>query len=69
MTTLIQRQEACLARLHEPRTSEKRAKRNRTAALNEFRRQLIVAGYGLIAVKQILQDVWDLYVLQRDAEE
>lgn len=64
MTTLIQRQEACIARMQEPRTSEKRAKKNRAAALRQFRNQLVVAGYSLIAINQLIQDVIDMYHLR-----
>lgn len=69
MTTLIQRQEACLARMHESRTSEKRAAKNRSAAIRRFRTQLVTAGYSLIEINQQIQDVRDMYALQCLAED
>lgn len=69
MTTLIQRQEACLARLHAHRTSEKRAAKNRAAAIRQFRTQLVIAGYGLIEINQQIKDVLDMYRLQCNAED
>lgn len=69
MTTLIQRQEACIARMSEPRTSEKRAAKNRAAALRTFRTQLVTAGYSLAEIDQQTQDVRAVYELRRSAEE
>ena len=45
MKTLIQRQEACIARMNEPRTSERRAAKNRNAAIADFQKQCAAVGY------------------------
>ena len=69
MATLIQRQEACIARMSEPRTSEKRAAKNRAAAIRHFRTQLLKAGYTLTEIDQQTQDVRAVYEPRRNAEE
>ena len=55
--------------MSEPRTSEKRAAKNRSAALRTFRTQLVTAGYSLIEINQQIQDVRAVYELRRSAEE
>lgn len=69
MTTQIQRQEACIARMHEPRTSERRAAKNRAAAIRAFRKQCLSLGYSEQETAQQIQDVRDTYELQRIANE
>lgn len=69
MKNLIQRQEACIARMNEPRTSERRAAKNRAAALRDFRKQCAVIGYDKAAIDQITKDVRDVYELRKNAEE
>lgn len=68
MKTLIQRQEACIARMNEPRTSERRAAKNRAAALRQFRKECAAAGYDKPSIDLITQDVRDVYELRKNAE-
>jgi len=69
MKTLIQRQEACIARMFQPRTSERRAAKNRAAALRDFRKQCAAVGYDKAAIDMITKDVRDMYELEKSAEE
>lgn len=69
MGTLITRQELCITRMHESRTSEKRALKNRCAALREFRRYAEKTGYSAAEVEQQVRDIKDMYQLQKNAEE
>lgn len=69
MSTLIQRQEACIARMLEPRTSERRARKNRGAALRQFRQQCAAAGYAPEDIALLEIDTVDTYRLRRDAED
>ncbi len=64
MKTLIQLQEACIARMNEPRTSDRRA-----AALRDFRKQCAVVGYDKPSIDLITQDVRDMYELEKLAGE
>ena len=69
MTTVIQRQEACISKMLEPRTSEKRASKNRSAALRAFRNQCVKVGYSNADIDRMVQDIKDVCALRRDAEE
>lgn len=69
MKTLIQRQDACIARMLEPRTSERRAAKNRNAAISDFRKQCAAAGYDKPSIDLITKDVRDMYELEKNAEE
>lgn len=69
MTTLIQRQEACIARMMEERTSEKRASKNRSAALRAFRNQCVSTGYSAADIDRMVQDIKDMVALQQNAED
>ncbi len=69
MKTLIQRQEACIARMNEPRTSERRAAKNRAAAVKDFRRQCAATGYSKEEIDLLIKDVRDVYELQKNAED
>lgn len=69
MKTLIQRQDACIARMQEPRTSERRAAKNRNAAIADFQKQCAAAGYDKAAIALITKDVRDMYELEKNAEE
>lgn len=69
MKTLIQRQEACIARMNEPRTSDRRAAKNRAAAIRDFRKQCATAGYAKADIDLITQDVRDMYELEKRADE
>lgn len=69
MKTLIQRQEACIARMNEPRTSERRAAKNRAAAIRDFRKQCAAVGYDKPSIDLITQDVRDMYELEKLADE
>lgn len=66
--TLIQRQEACIARMSEARTSEKRAAKNRSAAIAKFRKDSLKLGYSIEAVDLMIQDIRDMYTLEKNAE-
>ena len=67
MKTLIQLQDECLERMHEPRTSAKRAAKNRTAALTKLRSTLVKRCYTDVDV--IINDVKDMYKLEVNSEE
>ncbi len=69
MKTLIQRQEACIARMNEPRTSERRAAKNRAAAIKDFRKQCAATGYSNDEITLLIKDVRDVFELQKNAEE
>ncbi|MER2511281.1 MAG: hypothetical protein ABTQ25_02475 [Nitrosomonas ureae] len=69
MTTLVQRQEACITRMLERRTSEKREAKNRAAALRALRKDYRKRGYALTIIDDLVKDVRDMYVLQRDSED
>ncbi len=69
MTTLIQRQEACIARMREPRTSEKRTAKNYSAALRQYRKSAEKAGYTAAEIAQQVQDIKDMFWLETNAEE
>ena len=68
MKTLIQRQEACIARMLEVRTSERRATKNRAAAIAQLRKGMESAGYSEAEIKQAIADVRDMYQLEVNAE-
>lgn len=65
MKNLIQRQDACIARMNEPRTSERRAAKNRNAAIADFRKQCAAAGYDKEAIDLLTKDVRDMYELEK----
>lgn len=69
MKTLVQRQEECLSRMHEARTSERRAAKNRSAAIASLRKQCSAIGYSRDEINQIVADVRDMYELQKNADE
>lgn len=69
MRTLIQRQESCIARMSESRTSERRAAKNRGAAIADLRKQCAAIGYSTVEINQIVTDVRDMYELEKNAEE
>ena len=69
MKTQIRRQEACIARMSEPRTSERRAAKNRNAAIADLHKQCASVGYSEVEIKQIVTDVRDMYELEKNAEE
>jgi len=69
MKTLIQRQEACIARMQEARTSERRAAKNRAAAIRQFRNECAAAGYDKPSIDLITKDVRDMYELEKNAAE
>ena len=67
--SLITHQMLCIDRMLEPRTSEKRASKNRLAALRKYRTHALCAGYTEVEVEQQVRDIKDMYALERDAEE
>lgn len=67
--TLIQRQEECIARMLEARTSERRAAKNRNAAIAQFRDKCLKSGYSADETKLIVKDVRDMYELEKNATE
>lgn len=69
MKTLIQRQDACIARMQEQRTSERRAAKNRAAAIADFRKQCVSVGYSKAEIDQAVSDVRDMYQLQQNSED
>lgn len=52
----------------QPRTSDRRAAKNRAAALRDFRKQCTAVGYDKASIELISQDVRDMYQLQKSAE-
>ena len=68
MKTLIQRQDACINRMLESRTSERRAAKNRNAAVAAFRDESVKLGYNDAEIRQQIADVRDMYQLEKDAE-
>jgi hypothetical protein len=68
MANLIQRQEACIARMLEPRTSEKRAAKNRSAALRAYRKQCVSVGYSDQDIDRMVKDIKDMVALEINAE-
>lgn len=69
MKNLIQRQDACIARMLEPRTSERRAAKNRNAAIAVFRKQCATAGYEKDDIDLLAKDVREMYELEKNAVE
>ena len=67
--TLIQRQEECIARMSEPRTSERRAAKNRNVAIANFRKKCAKMGYDKSSIDLITKDMRDMYELQKNAED
>ncbi len=67
--SLITHQRLCIDRMLEPRTSEKRALKNRCAALRKYRTHALCAGYSAPEVEQQIRDIRDMYQLELNAEE
>lgn len=67
--SLIQRQQECIDRMLEPRTSEKRAAKNRAAALREYRAHAARAGYTESEIEQQVKDIKDMVALENNAED
>lgn len=67
--TLIQRQETCIARMSEARTSERRAAKNRNAAIAKYRETSLKLGYTAEETNQQIHDIRDMYELEKNAEE
>ena len=65
----ITHQELCIDRMLAPRTSEKRALKNRCAALRKYRTHAACAGYSETEIAQQVRDIKDVYALRRNAEE
>ena len=66
--SLITHQQLCIDRMLEPRTSDKRALKNRMAALRKYRTHALCVGYTEAEVEQQIRDIKDVYALERDAE-
>ena len=69
MSTLIQRQEAAIAAMLEPRTSVKRAVKLQRAVLRKFRAQSLKQGYTEQEAAQQARDVRDVFLLRVAADE
>lgn len=67
--SLIQLQQQAITRLHEPRTSEKRAAKHRRAVRHWFIATLAKRGYTDAAATQAWNDAFDLWKLEHNAEE
>ena len=67
--TLIQLQEAAIAAMQEPRSSEKRARKHRAAVLRAYRAKAAKIGYTTEQIEQQVTDIRDMYMLQINAEE
>lgn len=61
---LIQKQDAAIAELMIPRTSEKRAAKYRASVLRQYEEAAIKAGYTALQAAQQRKDVLDMYRLQ-----
>ena len=66
--SLIQLQEKALRRMHEPRSSESRAARNRAASLRQYRKSVERLGFSAMQIQAQMRDILDVWKLQRDAE-
>jgi len=66
--SLIQRQEAAIKAMQEPRTSEKRAQKHRRAVVRAYIRDAIMTGYTTQEAAQQAVDIWDMYRLETAAE-
>lgn len=55
--------------MQEPRTSERRSRKNRAAAIRKYRAYAEAAGYSPIEIVQQIQDICDMYHLQQNSEE
>jgi hypothetical protein len=66
--TLIQRQDEAIKRMLEPRSSERRAEKNRHAALRQYRKHAERMGYTLDQINAQIRDLVDMWRLERDAE-
>lgn len=67
--SIITHQRLCIDRMLEPRTSEKRASKNRSAALRNYRLTAACWGYSEAEIEQHVHDIRDMYRLERDAED
>lgn len=67
--SLIQLQDRCLARMSEPRTSERRRAKNYGAALRGYRKAVEKCGYPADQVAMQIKDIKDMYWLNANAEE
>lgn len=68
MDTLIQRQDAALAELAEPRTSERRKARHVSRVLWRYRKRAAKLGYTSEQIDQQVRDVLDMHRLNELAE-
>jgi len=68
MTTLIQRQDEAIQLMSQPRSSEKRAAKHRSAVLRQYRKHAAKLGYTPEQVDQQVRDVRDMYNLENHAE-
>lgn len=66
--TLIQRQEACINRMLESRTSAKRSAKNCNAAIAKFRADSVKAGYSDAEIRHQITDIRDMHNLVMNAE-
>jgi len=67
--SLITHQMLCIDRMLEPRTSEKRALKNRMAALRIYRTNAALAGFSAPEIEQQVRDIKDMYQLELNAED
>lgn len=67
--SLITHQMLCINRMLEPRTSEKRASKNRSAALRIYRTNAALAGFNETEIAQQVRDIKDMVALEQNAEE
>lgn len=67
--SLITHQELCIDRMLEPRTSEKRALKNRIAALGKYRTHAACVGYTQAEIEQQVRDIRHVFLLRLHAEE
>ncbi len=67
--SLIQRQETCVTRMLEPRTSARRETKNRRDAVKAYRASVAGLGFSAADIDQQVRDIWDMYHLELNAEE
>lgn len=66
--TLIQRQDAALAAMHEPRSSERRKARHNARVLGHYRKHAAKLGYSQEQIDAQVRDLRDMYQLELNAE-
>ena len=65
--TLVERQDDALAQMSQPRSSESRAAKHRSAVLRQYRLRAAKMGYTKEQIDQQIRDLWDMHNLENRA--